>query len=79
MITLAIPIKHICANPALFRSAWNLEIGSLWQCNECGREQMLVSKDGAGEFGWDKWRYTVEIVDKPVQKARGRKNANVSI
>lgn len=71
MITLAIPKKHICINPALYQSTRNLEVGSLWQCDDCGREQMFVSKDGAGEFGWDVWRYTVEVLDKRVQKARG--------
>lgn len=77
MITLAIREKHICTNPALYRSAWHLEVGSLWECDECGREQILIQKDSSK--GWDKWRYTVEIVDKPVQRARGRKNANLSI
>lgn len=71
MITLAIPRKHICTNPELYRSTWRLEIGSLWQCDECGREQMLM--------GTDKWRYTVEIVDKRVQKARRKPNANLSV
>lgn len=71
MITLAIRQKHICVNPALFRGTWWLEVGSLWQCDECGREQMLM--------GTDKWRYTVEIVDKRVQKARRKPNANLSI
>jgi hypothetical protein len=38
---------------------------------------MFVSKDGAGAFGWDVWRYTVEIVDKRVQKARRKANAKI--
>lgn len=71
MITLAIYEKHICTNPDLYRSTHRLDIGSLWQCDECGREQMFIEQIG----GWRKWRYTVEIVDKRVQKARGRKNA----
>jgi len=73
MITLAIPEKHICINPAVFRSDWHLAEGSLWECDECGREQMLVSKDKIK--GWDFWRYTVEVLDKRVQKARKAKNA----
>jgi hypothetical protein len=71
MITLAIYKKHICTNPALMRSTWNLEVGSLWQCDECGREQILVERG----FKVDVWRYTVEIVDKRVQKARGKASA----
>lgn len=67
MITLAIPRKHICNNPELYRSTWRLEIGSLWQCDECGREQIMV--------GANVWRYTVEVLDKRVQKARKAKNA----
>jgi hypothetical protein len=73
MITLAIYPKHICNNPALYPSTWHLEVGSLWQCDECGREQMLIEERPMESMS--KWRYTVEIVDKPVRKARGKVNA----
>jgi len=69
MITLAIPKKHICASPEIFESTWGVEIGSLWQCDECGREQMFIEQIA----GFRKWRYTVEIVDYRVTEAR--KNA----
>ena len=71
MITLAIPKKHICMNPELFQSTWYVDIGSLWQCDECGREQIFIEQIGVVR----KWRYTVEIVDKRVQTARKRNNA----
>lgn len=67
MITMAVPRKHICTNPELYRSTWYVEIGSLWQCDECGREQIMV--------GANVWRYTVEVLDKRVQKARRKANA----
>jgi hypothetical protein len=58
--------KHFCDNPDWFtRPRW-AEIGSLWECIECGREQIKMSKD---DDGYD-WYYTVELVDKRVQKAR---------
>ena len=70
MITRAIYPKHICPNPEFYRSTRHLEVGSLWQCDECGREQILIQ--GIWET---KWRYTVEIVDKRVQRARRKLNA----
>jgi hypothetical protein len=33
---------------------------------------MLISKDGAGEYSFNRWRYTVEVVDKRVQQQRVR-------
>jgi hypothetical protein len=72
MITMRVEPKHLCSNPEWFRETRGCEIGSLWQCDECGREQMLISKDGAGEYSFNRWRYTVEVVDKRVQQQRVR-------
>ena len=65
-----IPYAHQCVDPSCFSETWSCEVGSLWQCNQCGREWIKVERTPM----INKWRYTVEIVDKRVQKARGRKS-----
>lgn len=75
MLTDVVSVKYIhkCLNPALFGETWIVDVGSLWQCDYCGREWIKVEKDSFTNL----WRYTVEIVDKRVQKARNSKNATI--
>jgi len=61
--------KHFCDPPDWWFHSTFLPIGSLWQCEDCGREQIKVDKEDRGSD----WRYTVEILDKRVQRARAKK------
>ena len=60
MITLMIKEPHECYDPYLDPSTWNCADGSLWECDDCGREWI---KTGVSIRG-DVWEPTVTIIAK---------------
>lgn len=66
MITLKIDYPHQCPSPTIYVGTDSCAPGSLWECNECGREWM---KTGYG-LKRDVWQPTVQIVEPK----RGRKS-----
>ena len=59
--TKLVPRPHICVNPAYFYDEPRYAIGSLWECNECGREWMKVKDKNQDTKSW---KPTVEVITK---------------
>ena len=50
---------HKCTSPTWFMHESFYAPGSLWECNECGREWIKMESEGD-----DRWKPTIEVLVK---------------